>query len=683
MTAITARTPAPPPPEPIGGRFSISGPTIKCSAPECIILDYETGGIQARPQYPPKPVGVALQFPGERRGKYYSWGHPTSNNGHETEALSALARAWQSGLPILCQHGKFDLDVAETHHGLPALPWERTHDMEYQLFLHDPHAKSLSLKPSAERILGMKPEERDEVRDWILANVPEARRKPSEAMAYICRAPGDLVGRYAISDLTRTLRLHNKLYPEICLRGMRDAYDRERRLMPILLATERVGIRTDYEAMERDLPIFQAARERVGQWLRKRLGDINLDSDKQVGDALAAKDYVTEWEWTRGSADGKRAPQRSTSKKSMTLDRFHDQKVAMAYGYYQRCGTLLSMFLENWLELAGPNSGWLKPNWNSVRSDRNGGLVGTRSGRPSCDNPNFLAIVKKWENSKGDGYTHPKFVANVPELPLARKYLLPDEGGVWLHRDYNQQELRLLGHFEGEKLAASYRVKPYRDENGEMRFDVHTAVQNGIRELTGQSWNRDSMKELNFGPIYGKGIKAMAEKLGVAQEEVRKISVVRDMVLPGVAKLKSSIEAWGKAGKPIVTWGGREYFMEEPKYVEKFNRVMDFAYKLLNYAVQPSAADMTKQAIVDHDAHPKREGRLLTTVYDEINISTPSLKRLSSKGKRDCIAREHAALRESMEYQKCSVPMLSDGKTGPNWADLTKYWTKEEAKEIV
>jgi DNA polymerase I-like protein with 3'-5' exonuclease and polymerase domains len=683
MTAIKIRTPAPPPPEPVGGRFSVSGPSIKCGAPDVIVLDYETEGIQARPWYPPKPVGVALRFPGERRGRYYGWGHPTNNNCHETEALGALARAWRSGLPILCQHGKFDLDVAETHHGLPALPWERTHDTEYQLFLHDPHAKSLSLKPSAERILGMPPEERDEVRDWILANVPEAKRKPSEAMAYICRAPGDLVGRYAVGDLTRTLGLHNKLYPEICLRGMRDAYDRERRLMPILLATERVGIRTDYRAMERDLPVFKAARERVGQWLRRKLGDINLDSDRQVGDALAAKGYVTEWEWTRGSADGKRAPQRSTSKKSMTLDRFHDQRVAMAYGYYQRCGTLLSMFLENWLELAGPNGGWLKPNWNSVRSDRNGGLVGTRSGRPSCDNPNFLAIVKKWENSKGDGYTHPKFIANLPELPLARKYLLPDEGGIFCHRDFSQQEIRLLGHFEGGELAERYRARPYRNAAGKMNFDVHTAVQNGIRELTGISVNRDSMKEINFGPIYGSGMKAMAEKLGISIEEVKKISAARDAVLPGISELKKNIEAWGRAGKPIVTWGGREYYAEPPSYNEKYGRVMDYFYKLLNYIIQPSAADMTKQAIIDYDSHPKREGRFLVTVYDEANISTPSLKGLSVKAKKDCVAREMAVLRSCMETQSCSVPMLSDGKIGPSWGELEDYWTPEEAKEIV
>lgn len=599
------------------------------------------------------------------------------------KALPALRRAWASDYPILCQHGKFDLDVAETHHQLPMLPWERTQDTEYLLFLHDPHARSLSLKPSAERILGIKPEEQDTLHEWIVKNVPEAKRKPSEAGAYISRAPFKLVAPYAVGDLTRTKKLFDFLYPDICARGMRNAYDRERRLMPILLATERQGIRTDYDAMERDLPIFKKARERVGAWLRKALKapGLNLDSDKEVGDVLDRQGIVTEWTWTKGGKG--RAPQRSVSKKNMTLDMFNDQKIAMAYGYYQRCGTLLSFFLEKWLELAGPNHGWLKPNWNQVRSDRNGGFVGARSGRPSCDDPNFLAIVKVWENNKGDGYTHPTFIHDLPPLALARKYLLPDKDCMWLHRDYNQQELRTLGHFEGGGLAARYQERPYRNSDGSMRFDIHSTVQAGILQLAGFELNRDSTKIVNFSDIYGKGLTGLAEEIGVDRNMAARIRSAKDQLMPGVTTLKADIEAWGKFGKPIVTWGGREYYMEEPRYVEKYKRVMDFAYKLLNYLIQPSAADMTKEAIIRHDTHPKREGRFLVTVYDENNVSTPSLKGLSVKGKRDCVAREMAVLRECMETIPCSVPMLSDGKTGPNWAELGKFWNKDEAKEIV
>jgi DNA polymerase I-like protein with 3'-5' exonuclease and polymerase domains len=288
-----------------------------------------------------------------------------------------------------------------------------------------------------------------------------------------------------------------------------------------------------------------------------------------------------------------------------------------------------------------------------------------------------------WENNKGDGYTHPKFLRDLPPLPLARKYLLPDKDGVWLHRDFNQQELRTLAHFENGALAARYRERPYRNSNGSMRFDVHSTVQAGILELAGFELNRDHTKIVNFSDIYGKGLTGLAEEIGVDRNTAGKIRNAKDLLMPGVKELRQQIEDWGRAGRPIVTWGGREYYAEPPSYSEKYKRVMDYFYKLLNYEIQPSAADMTKEAIICYDGHPKRESRFLVTVYDEMNVSTPSLKGLSAKAKRDCVAREMAVLRECMETIPVSVPMLSDGKTGPNWAELTKFWNKDEAKEIV
>jgi DNA polymerase I-like protein with 3'-5' exonuclease and polymerase domains len=102
---------------------------------------------------------------------------------------------------------------------------------------------------------------------------------------------------------------------------------------------------------------------------------------------------------------------------------------------------------------------------------------------------------------------------------------------------------------------------------------------------------------------------------------------------------------------------------------------MDFYYKLLNYLVQGSSADVTKEGLIRYDSHPKRESRFLVTVYDEINISTPSLKGLSAKAKQDCAKREMQFLRESMEgIPGIDVPMLSDGKASDrNWAEL-KSW---------
>jgi DNA polymerase I-like protein with 3'-5' exonuclease and polymerase domains len=86
---------------------------------------------------------------------------------------------------------------------------------------------------------------------------------------------------------------------------------------------------------------------------------------------------------------------------------------------------------------------------------------------------------------------------------------------------------------------------------------------------------------------------------------------------------------------------------------------MTFEYKLLNYLIQGSAADCTKEAIIRY-AGAKVDGRMLVTVHDEINISVP----------RKAAKAEVKRLREAMESVEFDVPMLTDTEYGPNWGDL-------------
>jgi hypothetical protein len=46
-------------------------------------------------------------------------------------------------------------------------------------------------------------------------------------------------------------------------------------------------------------------------------------------------------------------------------------------------------------------------------------------------------------------------------LPQVRKYIIPDEGKVFIDRDYSAQELRLLTHFAPGKLLKELEVDPY------------------------------------------------------------------------------------------------------------------------------------------------------------------------------------------------------------------------------
>lgn len=619
------------------------------------VIDLETEGVQQRPDYPPRPVGVAIDEPG-RKPLYYAFGHPTGNNATREQAKQHLQTIWRSGAELLFWHMKFDLDVIEEFFGLKLPPWDRVHDGMFKLFFVDPHAPNLKLKENSERLLGMKPEERDEIREWLVANKVISKQK-KDIGEFICKAPGDVVGRYAIGDLVRTRKLNTHLDKQMD-EGLWRAYDRERKLMPILLANERAGHRADVPLLRKEVKVYRNAMETTDQWLRKRLctPNLNVDSPDELADALVKGKVVDPDDFVITEAGN-----RSVSKKNLTVDLFSDAKVAAAYGYRQRLGTCLDTFMERWLKQGEATGGLIYTEWSQVRTARSGGGEGgARTGRMQ-NSPPLSNIPKDWYD-KDDGYVFPMFLG-VPDLPFVRRYLLPDPGQLFAHRDYNQQELRILAHFEDGALLAQYLANP--------RLDVHQYVRELLQDILGRPLERRPVKILNFGKVYGMGAAGFIEKMKCTAAEARSFIAAHKKALPGVADLDERIRERVEAGEPIRTWGGRRYYCEPPAYSKRFKRVMTFEYKLLNYLIQGSAADCTKEAIIRLHEHPRWTSlaRFLTSVHDEINSSVPK------KAVREALRIQ----RDVMMSVEFDLPMLSDAKVGQCWGAAPK---KTKAKVI-
>jgi DNA polymerase I-like protein with 3'-5' exonuclease and polymerase domains len=616
------------------------------AAPKCITIDFETDEILDRPDYPPKPLGFSIKWPGQRKAKYWSFGHDTENNCDKADAERELKRAYASGTPLLFYNGKFDADVAEVHMGCPLPSWELMHDAMFMIFLYDPHARDMRLKPMAEKLLQMPPDERNEVQEWLIDNKIIGKAQKAQWFKHLRRVPGALCGKYADGDVIRTEALFKHLYQDIVDRGMLMAYDRERGVMPVLLQSEREGMRCDVDLLRADIKLYDAQMTKADAWLAKRLGvpGLNVDADKGMADALENAGVVTDWVMTKGGKNT--PPQKSVAKDNLTSDMFHDQKVAQVYGYRNRLATCLRMFMYKWLEQAERTGGYIYTNWNQVRQPKGDKQKGARTGRISS-NPNFQNLSKDWYD-RNDHYEHPKVIKLI-ELPKVRRYILPDKGEVFCHRDYNQQELRILAHFEDGKLMEAYTADP--------RLDVHDFVKNLILEMAGLDLPRRTVKPINFGAIYGMGIGKFAIKMEKSIAETKVIMKAYSMAMPGVAELQKAIKAIVKDGLPIVTWGGREYYVEAPVLFQ--GRWLDFTYKLLNYLIQGSAADCTKESIIRYNSL-KKDGRFLLTVHDEINITAP---------KKGYLA-ELLRLRDAMEGVVFDIQMLTDAKAGPNWADL-------------
>jgi len=543
-------------------------------------------------------------------------------------------------------NAKFDLEVAHEHLGLPLVPTAGFHDTMFEAFLVDPHAQSLSLKPMAERWLDLPPEEQEELRDWIMANVPECRGKSKTWRgwgAYISRAPGRLVGRYAKGDVIRTRKLHDLFYPRILEDDMEEAYQRELNLMPLLLRQEKQGVPLATNRLRRDVHKWERSVEEVDNWLRRRLKarELDVDSANELADALERSGKVTSWVLTdKGN--------RSLSKENLPLA-IEDPQIVEVLAYRGLLTVCLRTFGRPWLEQALHTGGWMHTSWNQVRQAderSNNGSKGTRTGRLSS-NPNFQNIPTPKETKL------PKALREkLSPIPSMRDYIVPDSKDRRIYvRDYSQQEFRILGHFEDGALMHAYKEDPF--------MDVHEKAQYLINKRLGTSFSRKPVKNTGFGLIYGMGAGKGADAAGTDVETFRRLKNEYLGQFPGLRVLVKNLNKMGRSGEPIRTWGGRLYYCEPPMKIR--GRLQTFEYKLLNYLIQGSAADCTKEALLRYDSL-SRDGRVLLTVHDEIVITGPA------------DGGEMELLRQAMESIEFDVPMLSDGKwSRTSWARL-KSW---------
>ncbi len=593
---------------------------------DLVTVDFETEAIELRPHYPPKPVGVSIMSPnGDKH--YYAWGHPTENHCTEEQGKAALAAVWDN--PLLFHNSRFDTAVASKHFGLPH-PKE-LHDTLFLLFLNDPHAQSHSLKPSAHRLLGMAPEEQEAVRDWVLANVPGATMK--DWGAHISKAPGKLVGAYADGDVLRTRALFDKLYPA----AEQEPYLRECRLTSILNQNEEDGIRVDLPKMEEDVAeIYLPAFKAVTDLLYQQLGEFNLDSGQELAYALLQKGLCTETDFLR-TPTGKLATNKFSLAKALAAHPLLRQQI----GYRSNVKTGLTTFFANWIAIAQQCGGRIHPQLNQTRGV---GDYGTRTGRFSSSNPNIQNVPTEFAFAAPDGF---------PEPPAMRRYILPDEGQVLVSLDFASQEFRVMAHFAEGRAAEIYREDP--------RADFHQMVSEILKAELGIELPRKQTKIVGFTLLYGGGVGKLAESLGVDKGSAARIRAAYFQAIPGVSELMEDVSARGRHGQAVRTWGGRLIYAEPPRM--KDGRHMDFSYKLLNYHIQGSAADQTKESLIK-GGYRTQYRRFLISCHDE-NVYSMDPNNLR---------KEIAEVRSAMEDPTgWDVPWRCDVEVGPNWWDMVDF----------
>jgi DNA polymerase I len=588
-----------------------------------ITLDTETEEIVGNPlTHPPAMYGLAYHMDAYPPGYLHFRGE--KSNSKFSEVGDFLQNIWNSNEPLLFHNAPFDLSVICSTFNLPMPHWSRIHDTMYLVYLSDPYAATLSLKPSAERYLDLPADEQDELNTWL-------KQHGLRPGADIVKAPIDLISKYAIGDVVRTRQLFDKLWPIL----QHPPYDRERELMPILLEGTRRGLRVARGALEEAAERATATLEHVANRVRTTLAapNLNLSSPAELASALEAADAVTHFQMT---AKGNR----SVAKKALATT-IRDPELIKLLRYHSSLETCLGTFMTSWLAMS-EEDGRVHPEWNQVRNTEDKKRLGTRTGRISCSKPNLTNVPTEFEQEIPEG---------LPPLPFMRQFLLPEEGHLWLKRDYSSQEIRIAAHFEDGPLLAAYKENP--------DLDPHQMAKDMILRMLGKDFSRKHVKITGFQIIYGGGANAISTNVGCSYEQGVEFKEAYFTAMPGIRALSRDTNNQGRNGLPITTWGGRTYFKEPSKLIK--GRMVDFSYKLLNYLIQGSAADQTKDAIIRwHREDP--QANFLVQVYDEVGVSAPI----------EYWKTEMARLKRIMEEPLLDCPMLTEGFVGENWHDITK-----------
>jgi len=615
-----------------------------------VAYDFETEEIKDYPQYPPKPVGISIY---EKGGTphYYAWGHPTGNNCTEDEAIQAISKYWHSAeYELVAWNSPFDRLICHVHWGLPLSSAAKQHDGLVLAFLLDPHARELGLKPVAEKELGLPPEERDAVKDWLVSNGVCKDSKRAWG-AHISKAPGDLVGKYADGDTLRTLQLFELQYKKVVDSGMLRAYEREMALQPIMLAASIEGIPVSADNLRRDIDMYTKALEQVDTRIFELcgVGPFNINSAAQLADAIDRVVPGIVWPLTKTG-------RRSTSKATMehVLGSLQGELLALLQ-YRASVNTCVNTFMKEWLRQATHPEGDGKIHclWHTTRSDDGGARTGRLSSNPSFMNiptlksAKFAKCIELWEEHLKD--------LGIPGLPNVRYYIdtCNDDYAV-AKRDFSSQELRVLAHYEDGPLLQAFKADP--------SLDLHQWACDKIKELTGIVITRKQAKTVAFSILYGSGLAKLAEGLHTDQDAARVIKDAYLDAIPGIAQLSTQLKARAKQGRPIRTWGGRQYYVEPPRFDPEEGRWRSFEYKMLNYLIQGSSADISKDAIIEYDAK-KQHGTFLLMVHDELVI----------KVHKDHLASEMQILKECMESVPLDCPLTSEGEVGRNYHELELY----------
>jgi len=484
---------------------------------------------------------------------------------------------------------------------------------------------SFSLNACAKDYLG-------EIKNETFLN-EKAKEWGIDPKADLWRLPAGYVGFYAEQDAGLTLRLWERLKSEISKQSLHDVWEMEMDLLPILIETRQRGIRVD-EAKAASLKKEFVSKEKTILQELKKQTTLNVD-------IWAARSVAQVFD--RIGVDYPRTPK--TGEPSFTQNWLVncDNPIAQLIREAREINKFHSTFIDSIQRYV--HKGRIHSEINQLRSDQGG----TVSGRLSYSNPNLQQIPAR-NKEYGD---------------KIRSLFLPEEGRQWGSFDYSQQEPRLVAHYAASVNdsfdGAAEFIEAYKNEAA----DFHQIV----ADMAGIT--RSQAKTINLGLFYGMGKNKLGKELGISKDRAEALLRQYGERVPFVKKLATEVSSSASKYGFIRTIKGRKCRFdmwepatfgmnkamqyEEAKAIYGNNIRRAFTYKALNRLIQGSAADQTKQAMID--CHKAGFNPLLQ-IHDELCFSIDNEKNIKE-------------IKEIMEnaIEHLKVPSKVDIALGRSWGE--------------
>ena len=422
-------------------------------------------------------------------------------------------------------------------------------------------------------------------------------------------------------------RIHGCLVERLEAAGLKALYEElELPLVSVLAQMEAAGIALDVPYL-RSLSASMSVRlDQLTRELYQLAGsEFNLHSPKQLGQVLFERLglRVIKRTKTGPSTDSQVLQQ-------LAADHPFPQKLLE----YRELSKLVSTYVDALPRLVDPATKRLHTSFNQAA---------TATGRLSSSDPNLQNIPIKTELGRS---IRKAFVAGAPD-------------GVLLAADYTQVELRILAHLSGdESLRAAFRQD--RDIH---RFTASLIY--GLPESEIQPAQRNAMKAINYGILYGMSAHGLSKELGIAYEEAQAFIEAYFQRYPNVRAFLDEQIARARRDGFVQTLLGRRRYIPELASPDPVTR--QFGERMaINAPVQGTAADLIKRAMVELAAALRTErltSQLVLQVHDELVLDVPRAELSQAAG----------LVRRVMEGAlTLDIPLTVTLKAGPNWLELSE-----------